>query len=110
MRSFPACLTLGFALLAAGCHLGPHVRPDNAQPTQTTASQPLPVEELLKYLNDNSSRVTGVQSNKVSIDASQDGQSIALAGNLACQKPKGFRLKASVVGQSAADIGSNDQE
>jgi hypothetical protein len=109
MRFFLACSTLGFALLAAGCHLGPNTRGDVPPPTQTAKQTP-PVEQLIDYLNNNAQRLQGVQSTTVAIDANDHGQSIGLAGLLACQKPRNFRLKAKAGGMDQADVGSNDKE
>jgi len=46
----------------------------------------------------------------VDIDCKAEGKSVGLGGNLACQKPRDFRLKASVVGRPAVDLGSNEGE
>jgi hypothetical protein len=109
MRLFAAGFAVGLALLTMGCHLGPHVRPDDVKPTQP--AKPVPsVETLVGYLNDNCQRIQGVQSHKVAIDAKDHGQSVALAGLLACQKPRSFRLKVKAAGSSQGDMGSNEQE
>jgi hypothetical protein len=103
-----AGIALGIALLAAGCNHAPYMRRD-----QLTSGGPPPrtptAPELVKYLNDNAQQVQSVQAS-VHMEAQQDRQPVSLGGFLACQKPRNFRLKASVMSQPAVDIGSNDDE
>jgi hypothetical protein len=67
------------------------------------------VPALVQYLNDNAQNVQSVQA-RVDMEASQDRQPVSLGGYLACQKPRNFRIKASVMSQPAVDIGSNNDE
>jgi hypothetical protein len=101
-----AALALAVPFLT-GCHLLPS-RDTNNQPTVPPKATP-DVPALVNYLNQNAQRVQTVRA-KVAIDAKQGRQVIGLDGNLACQKPRDFRLRANVLGQPAVDLGSNEQE
>ena len=73
------------------------------------------VINLVNYLNENAKRVNSVRFDDVSVDATMNAgtlnpQTFALAGRLLAEKPRNFRLKASVLGKDEADIGSNAQE
>ncbi len=102
---------LGIALLISGCG---SVRPGGVGVKDRERipldAPPPDAVSLVNYLNDNARRVQAVECDKVSIDCKQGTQSVGLEGLMACQKPRNFRLKAKVVGQPGADIGSNDQE
>jgi hypothetical protein len=95
--------------LVAGCHLLPN-RDRNNQPTLPPDKMTPPeTPALVNYLNLNAQKVQTVRA-KVDIDAKQGRQVVGLSGQLACQKPRDFRLRASVLGQQAVDLGSNDDE
>src|SRR3954452_7310048 len=108
MRQITAGVGLGIVLLAAGCGLSPQNRGNSPQ-TRVPPQKPT-VPALVAYLNDNADKVQAVQSTKVSIDCKQGNQSVGLDGMLACQKPRNFRLKAKLLGQSGVDVGSNGEE
>jgi hypothetical protein len=93
--------------LVAGCHLLPSRDQNNNQIIPPSKTPEVPA--LVNYLNQNAKRMETVRA-KVDIDAKQGRQVIGLSGYLACQKPNGFRLRASVLAQPAVDIGSNDEE
>ena len=103
----------GLALLVPfvlGCSLLPGVRDNVKPPTPTAAPGLMPtVASLVEYLNQESGRVQNLRAS-VDIDAKGGGQSIGLSGRIAAQKPLGFRLMADVLGKSAVDIGSNNDE
>jgi hypothetical protein len=44
------------------------------------------------------------------MDCTSNGQSVGLRAAMACQKPRNFRMKAQLMGSTAVDLGSNDQE
>jgi hypothetical protein len=96
--------------LAAGClphHrdlIGTGGRPPVQTPIKADAAQ------LVGYLNANADRIDGIQALNVSMECRQGKQSGGLDGSLAASRPRNFRLKAKVAGQSVADIGSNDGE
>jgi hypothetical protein len=101
-------LALAAAITLFGCSHTPIVG-DRANPP-APASDKLPdAASLVNYLNLNAQRVQSVRA-KVDMDCKAGGQSFALGGQMACQKPLDFRLKGNVLGQPAVDIGSNNNE
>lgn len=66
--------------------------------------------ELVTYLNSKSGPIQTVESDNVDITVTQNGQPFGLTGRLAFQKGRNFRMVASAVGSTEADLGSNDQE
>jgi hypothetical protein len=68
-----------------------------------------PVDKLVAYLNENSSRIQSVHYTDVALTASQ-GASIKLHADMMVQKPRNFRLMADLGGAPMVDLGSNDQE
>ena len=67
------------------------------------------VPALVNYLNVNARKVQSVRAN-VDIDCVAEGKPFGLSGLMACQKPRDFRLRGSVLGKPAVDIGSNNDE
>jgi hypothetical protein len=67
---------------------------------------------LVTYLNQNAQRVQSLSSNEVEMDCTVGSQSIGLNGQMACDKPRGFRMtaKSPIVGKVEFDLGSNDRE
>jgi hypothetical protein len=98
-------VAIGISLL--GCNHTPIIR-DNPKQLPANDKQP-DVASLVNYLNLNAQRVQTVRA-KIDMDCKAGAQSIALGGNMACQKPRDFRLKANVLGQPAVDLGSNEKE
>src|SRR4051794_19093885 len=112
MRAVMARLSVGLALLSLfglGCNHTPLVRNPAQPPAQPQPEGKPDVPALVNYLNKNAERVQNVRA-RVDIDCKAEGKSVGLGGNLACQKPRDFRLKASVVGRPAVDLGSNQGE
>ncbi len=106
-----AGLGIGLALVVpffVGCSLLPHNRDRGPAPTAVPSKAP-DASALVNYLNQNAQRVQTIRA-KVAIDAKQGTQPVGLDGELACQKPRDFRLKAKLVGRPAVDIGSNNEE
>jgi len=73
------------------------------------------VVNLVAYLNENAKRVNSVRFDDLSVDVTVNAgtinsQTFGLGGTLFAEKPRNFRLKASVVSKDEADIGSNAQE
>jgi hypothetical protein len=66
--------------------------------------------ELITYLNKNSQPIQTIESDNVDITVTQNGQPFGLSGRLAFQKGRNFRMVASAVGSTEADLGSNEQE
>jgi hypothetical protein len=77
------------------------LRPVGATPTAA---------ELVSILNENAHKVQSVQCRDVDLDCTADGQSVGLRAIVFCQKPRNFRMSAKVMGNVAADMGSNDRE
>ncbi|MFQ3591627.1 MAG: hypothetical protein SNJ82_00340 [Gemmataceae bacterium] len=102
------CLSLG--TVGTGCipfnkqGNGDLVRP----PAAFTAGKATP-ESLVSYLNDNARRIQSIRA-KIDMDVTQDGKSVGPSGALVCEKPRNFRLQASVLGSQQIDIGSNQHE
>ncbi len=109
MRRFAVLAGLGSLVLAAGCLPG-WKRPDTPPPPPAVTTKMPSAAELVQYMNNNASLVDSVKSTELDMVGKQGNDSIGLSGELYCQKPKNFRLRAKVAGQSAVDIGSNDNE
>ena len=102
----------GLALLVPfvlGCSLLPGVRDNIKPPASTLPAEKPTVASLVEYMNHQSSRVQNLRAS-VDIDAKGPSGVIGLSGSIAAQKPLGFRLMGNVLGKSAVDIGSNNDE
>jgi hypothetical protein len=114
MRHSRCLIALGAALalsLLPGC-LPSFMR--NTNNTQTKDPRTVPdteatPESLVNYLNQNAQKVNSLRASLAADVSSPDG-AIELGGFLACEKPRGFRLKASAFGSPAVDAGSNNEE
>lgn len=110
MRQFIAPLALGMFLAVAGCNSIGFIS-GNRSPTTPAGPEVVPTAaRLVEYLNDNARRVQSVQCNDMEMDCSQNAQSVNVQARMVCQKPRNFRLRAELVGQSAVDLGSNQNE
>ncbi len=99
---------LGVVVLLFGCNHTPIIRDGNTPPPATDKVPE--AAALVNYLNQNAAKVQTVRA-KIDMDCKAGNQSIALYGNMACQKPRDFRLKANVIGGTpVADFGSNSNE
>src|SRR5262249_46580585 len=107
-----AWLSLGLVLpasLLVGCNHVPIIgKRDPVATTPATDRKP-DVPSLVNYLNTNARKVQTIKA-AVAVDAKRGGEGIALDGQMACQKPRDFRMRARVLGQRAVDIGSNSDE
>jgi hypothetical protein len=102
---------LAFLLLAAGCNNAPWLRQTPQAPSGPRASAGAPTAaELVAALNSNAQRVQALQSNDVDLDCTAEGRSVGLTALMVCQKPRNFLLRARALGNTAADLGSNDRE
>ena len=54
--------------------------------------------------------MTSVKCMDVDLDCKVGSQALGLQAKMVCQKAKNFRLVATVLGNTQADLGSNDQE
>jgi len=110
MRSVQICLGLALLVGAAGCP--PEGRFNLLRPT---GLGPLPAEvptkeDLVQYLNYNSSNIPGLQSDDVSLTCYNGPVGVPVGAMLRCQGPRNFRMKATAFGSEEVDLGSNDQE
>jgi hypothetical protein len=108
MRQITIFLGLGALLLLTGCPLFQKKTPQDIG-LQVTAATPS-AGELVAYLNDNARKVESLGCRNMDIDAKQDGQPVGLQGWLYCQKPKSFRMNATLAGSTELDMGSNNSE
>jgi hypothetical protein len=106
------CVAAPLAFLAlAGCNSWPHVRSDgrSAAPARVSATTPT-AADLVAYLNENARRMQTLECRELLLDASHRLQTVGLTGQMACQKPRNFRMIAKAAGQPMVDMGSNTQE
>lgn len=110
MRTIFAILGMSAVAVAIGCSNLPGLRNRTGDQPIVANNDAPPAASLVEFLNANARRVQAIQCNKVAMDCMQGNQAVGLDGQLVCQKPRNFRLKARVVGQPAVDIGSNENE
>ena len=101
-----AATAFGVLTLVGGCRR--EIIPDSPAAVSKMPKPTAP--DLVAYLNENARRVQSIKSTKLEIQAKQGNESIGLEGTLFCQKPRDFRLRGTVAGSPAVDIGSNSQE
>jgi hypothetical protein len=65
---------------------------------------------LVEYLNTNSGRVETLRCADLDLQCSQGLRSVGLRAKMTCQKPRDFRLSATVFGKQEIDLGSNNKE
>ena len=103
--------TCPLSLATVGCAtFGPARKPPEtvaAGPLLDTTPNPA---DVVAFLNNNAARVNAIESNDVDIDLKIGNQPFGVSGDLHCQKPRNFRLRAKTMGKGVADIGSNSQE
>jgi hypothetical protein len=109
MRRISNALVLGSLFLITGCppfqkKTNPDFRAQVTAPAPTSA-------ELVAFLNDNSRKIQSVGCRYLDIDVAEgDKPGVSLRGWMYCQKPKSFRLNASLAGNTEVDMGSNENE
>jgi hypothetical protein len=108
MRQISIALGLGALVFVTGCPpFQKKATPDFRAPV--TSSAPT-AGELVAALNDNARKVQSVGCRYLDIDCAQGEKSVGLRGWMYCQKPKSFRMSASLAGNTEVDMGSNDSE
>jgi hypothetical protein len=109
MRQISIALILGSLLFVTGCP--PFQKKTNPDlRAQVPASTPT-AAELVASLNDNARKIQSVGCRYVDIDVAEgDKPGVSLRGWMYCQKPKSFRLNASLAGNTEVDMGSNNNE
>jgi hypothetical protein len=100
-------------LLAVGC-MGINVNGTRNQPAAPPAflTEVPSAKDLVAHLNQRTAAITSLESHEVELDLKSEAQSGTVHGDLYCQKPRNFRLRAHMpaLGKPLADIGSNDRE
>jgi hypothetical protein len=98
----PACI------VAAGC-----VNPAFRSSTDNGAGAfhaPANSNELITHLNKNTQTIQSVECTQIKINVTQNGQPFGVDGTLAFQKNRNFRMVATSISGTEADLGSNDRE
>jgi hypothetical protein len=95
-------------VVGVGCASGPFSRPG---PGRLAVPSTVPrAEQVIAHLNQQSQGIQSVEFDRVSIQAKHGVQTFGVSGMLAYQKPRNFRLMASALNTTYADVGSNDHE
>ena len=99
-------------LLLAGCMGLSTSRNPTPSATGKLLDETPSAADLVAYLNRQAALVNSLATTDLDLDIKADGQSIGVHGDLHCQKPRSFRLRAKkpITRDVAADFGSNDQE
>jgi hypothetical protein len=68
-------------------------------------------EDIVKYLNENASRMHCLRCQDMDLSCSQGLQpAISLHAQMVCQQPRNFRLTAEFISKTEVELGSNQQE
>lgn len=112
LKSFPLHRMLLLLLLAGSVLLSGCKSLFNAGESSRNGhfATPNSAPDLVAHLNKFSNPIQTVESDNVDITVTQNGQPFGLSGKLAMQKDRNFRLIASAVASTEADLGSNSQE
>jgi hypothetical protein len=110
-RAIVRWIALPLCALSFGC-LGITNRNQTPPPPAARISQTPTKDDLIGYLNKNARLIQSLDARDLELDITSAGQTIGVSGNLYCQQPKNFRMRAKVaaVGKEVADIGSNEEE
>ena len=107
MRRISIALGLGILVCLTGC---PPFQKKAAPDFRAQVTTPTPsAGELVAALNDNARKIQSVGCRYLDIDC-KEPQPGGLRGWMYCQKPRSFRMTASLAGQTELDMGSNDSE
>jgi len=116
MRYAIAFLSLIMLVLLTGCNMLDLFHRDHpgskTTPPPPNGSAPKP-EDLVNYLNDEAQKIESIQVQNLDMEVRKGIlPPIGLNGWLVAQKPRNFRLGATIPGMGgpAADLGSNDRE
>jgi hypothetical protein len=110
MRYLTCALSLGAALLAAGCADSKWAFiHNNREDTRALADNPK-AADLVGYLNQNAQRIQTLECPNLDLDIKQGFQQWGMRGKMICDKPRNFRMVAEVLAKNEADIGSNKDE
>jgi hypothetical protein len=111
MRRVAFLVAVGVIIPLAGCNTTKWnmFRGKESNPPPAVMGTPS-AAALVKYLNDNADRVDSIRCASLELQCSQGFKSVTLSGKMACQKPRNFRMSATVFGKQEIDLGSNDKE
>src|SRR5439155_12160584 len=76
----------------------------------SATDKPTPDLLIRNSLNKNADLMRSLDVRDLEMDITGNGQSVGVSGNLFCQQPRNFHLRAKVLGNEVTSIGSNDQE
>ena len=110
MRQILAVLGLGVLALASGCANSKWGLFRSSQTAERLPATNPTAPDLVNYLNRNAQRIQSLECAHVDLDVKQGMQPFHVDARIACQKPRNFRMHATALGKTEADIGSNDQE
>src|SRR5262245_13479521 len=79
-------------------------------PMLSANEKPTPDLLIRNVLNKNADLVRSLDVRDLEMDITGNGQSVGVSGNLYCQQPRNFHLRAKVLGNPVTSLGSNDQE
>lgn len=82
----------------------------NEPSRNTNFTVPHSASDMVTHLNRFSQPIQTLESDNVDITVTQNGQPFGLKGRLAYQKERNFRMTASALTSTEADMGSNSQE
>lgn len=102
------CVILMVVSLTFGCASGPFARPGNGR-LAAPATVPR-ADQVVAHLNQQCRGIQSLEFERVSIQAKHGVQTFGVNGMLAYQKPRNFRLMASALNTTYADVGSNERE
>jgi hypothetical protein len=106
-----AALGLGTLLLAVACTPRMQFLRKDRPERDDVLTPPPTAEQIVAYLNDNSSRLQSLRCQDLELTVKQGlAPGIGLHGQLMCQQPRNFRLSASSVIKTEVDLGSNQDE
>ncbi len=75
------------------------------------SAEPISSNDAIRVVNENAARVQSLYVPDMSISVHQSGQLVPpLDARMALEKPRNFRLIASLIGGTEADLGSNSDE
>lgn len=103
-------LSLPIAVAMAGCMGLTNGSKTPPPPAAAVNTRPPTRDELLAFMNRNPQRLTSLETRDVELDITADREQVGVSATLYCQQPRNFRMRAKVIGNEVADIGSNEQE
>jgi hypothetical protein len=108
---YAAAVGVGLVLLVTACTpRWNFLRKDKQEREDVVTAAPT-VEQLVAYLNDNSSRLQSLRCEDLTVTVSQGLKpGINLRGQMICQQPRNFRMSAEIFSKTEVELGSNSDE